>query len=247
MADQTNLTAKQAAFCREYLTDLNATAAAVRAGYSEKTARQAGSQNLSKPAIQAEVARLTGDRNRRVELTADDVLQELRRIAFADVGELFDGGKLRPLAEIPEGARRAISSLETTETKSGIVTKIRLSDKIRALELAGKHLRLFTPRIEVSGPDGQPLQTEARPDSRAVGDYAQELLGGWRDFRDADGEAAEVDAETHELIARVVAHVATGDAAVGDARELGQRLAASALIARKLRPPASWRGAESAG
>ena len=84
-ADTSTLTLKRARFVREFLLDLNATQAAIRAGYSEKTARQAGSRLLTNADIQAEAQRLAQERQQNVELNAEEVLQALKRIAFAPI------------------------------------------------------------------------------------------------------------------------------------------------------------------
>ena len=86
-ADTSTLTLKQSRFVREFLVDLNATQAAIRAGYSEKTARQAGSRLLTNADIQAEVQRLARERQQNVELTAEKVLEVLMRIAFAPIAQ----------------------------------------------------------------------------------------------------------------------------------------------------------------
>lgn len=85
-----SLSDRMEAFCQEYLVDLNATAAAIRAGYSEKTARQIGGENLGKSEIADRIAELKAERSRRVEVTADEVLAELKGIVFADTNELVE-------------------------------------------------------------------------------------------------------------------------------------------------------------
>lgn len=85
-----SLSDRMEAFCQEYLVDLNATAAAVRAGYSERTARQIGGENLGKPEIADRIAELMAERSARVEVTADQVLAELKGIVFADTNELVE-------------------------------------------------------------------------------------------------------------------------------------------------------------
>lgn len=86
------LTDKQEIFCKEYIIDFNATRAAEAAGYSKKTARFQGSENLSKPYIQCRIKELTADRNERTEITADRVVQELAKFAFnkEGVSDAFD-------------------------------------------------------------------------------------------------------------------------------------------------------------
>lgn len=85
-----SLTDKQRRFVDEYLVDLNATQAAIRAGYSEDTARQIGSENLSKPDIADAIAEAMAERSKRVQITADEVLRELKDIATTDANELVE-------------------------------------------------------------------------------------------------------------------------------------------------------------
>ncbi len=80
MRNESKLTERQKMFCKEYIVDLNATQASIRAGYSEKTARQIGSENLSKPYIQDEIASLIKEREERVKLRADKVLEDIERV-----------------------------------------------------------------------------------------------------------------------------------------------------------------------
>lgn len=147
---------KRAAFCLEYLKDHNAAAAARRAGYSVKTSDRAGHELLSFPEVRARIAELEKEQVQRVKVEADRLLLELLRIATSDVGEMYDReGKLLPLHEMPEGARRAIGGVETEEKVVGDgedgedlatavrVKKVKLIDKVRALELLGKHKGLW--------------------------------------------------------------------------------------------------------
>lgn len=159
MAEQ-ELNAQQELFCREYMKDLNATQAAIRAGYSEKTARQIGSENLSKPYIRERIDHLAGRRLKLVDLTAENILIEMGRLAKADIRDFYDeNGNLRPIHEIPEDARRAISGVDVEELFAGRgddrdhigrSKKIRLWDKTKALEMLGKYHKLLTDRQEVS-------------------------------------------------------------------------------------------------
>lgn len=169
MADVSDLTPKQAAFVREYLVDLNATQAAIRAGYSEKTARQQGERLLSKADIAAAVQAAMNKRAARVEVKCDDILRELMRIAMVDVSKAFDAsGNLLPLHEIPEDVRRAIAGIEIQERAMGEdddglvlrTKKVKFWDKPKALELLGKHLKLFIDRVEHTGKDGGPIEME---------------------------------------------------------------------------------------
>lgn len=160
------LTPKQAAFVREYLVDLNATQAAVRAGYSEKGAEVQGHRLLSNAkvakAVQAGMERRAG----RVEVKADDVLRELKRLGMSDIANVFDvNGRLLRFRDFPEETRRAVSSIKVKSfTEPGddevevFTTEIKLWDKPKALELLGKHLKLFTEKLEHAGEGGGPLQ-----------------------------------------------------------------------------------------
>lgn len=107
------LSAKQAAFVREYLVDKNGTAAAIRAGYSARAAHQIASENLTKPTVKEAIQRAMDERAERVQVKADDVLRGIKEIADDK--------------EAPEQAR------------------------LKAFELLGKHLKLFTDKVEHSG------------------------------------------------------------------------------------------------
>lgn len=151
----------QDTFCREYLKDLNGTAAAIRAGYTETSAKSQASRLLADDRIQERIAQLNAERMARVQVDADTVLRELLRIATSDIGEAFkDDGGLKPLKEIPTDIRRAIQSIEIDELFDGFgqdrhqighTKKLKFWDKTKALEMLGKHLKLFTEKIEVSG------------------------------------------------------------------------------------------------
>ena len=148
---------KQAVFVREYLVDLNATAAAKRAGYSEKTAHVIGQENLRKPAIKEAISEAMNARSKRTEITADRVLIELGRLAFLDIRKAFNAdGSLKPIHELDDDTAAAIAGIEVSETaggdgSAGTLKKIKLSDKRASLELCGRHLQMWTDKIKVSG------------------------------------------------------------------------------------------------
>ena len=141
------LTPKQKAFAAEYLVDLNAAAAATRAGYSERTARAKGYVLLQTPEIQKLIQDGMAKRAKRLEITQDQVVQELARIAFfnatraARVVNNQYGAQVEftDTEDLTDDERAAISGIE--ETKHGI--KVSSYDKIRALELLGRHLGMF--------------------------------------------------------------------------------------------------------
>lgn len=154
------LSAKQALFVQEYLVDLNATQAAIRAGYSEDTAKQIGSENLSKPDLQEAIQQAMDLRAARVGITADRVLVELAKLGFADVRNMFtDADQLKSIKDLPDDIAAAVQAVEVVTRPDGVdengnkqvefVNKIKLADKKGALELLGKHLKLFSDRTEL--------------------------------------------------------------------------------------------------
>lgn len=134
---------KRLRFISEYLKDFNGTQAAIRAGYSKRSAASIAFEVLREPEIQAAIQR----RLEKLGMSADEVLIELARIGRADVKEMFgeDGKMLHP-KDMPESIRRAISGIEV---KAGTI-KVRFWSKTEALNLAGKYHKLFVDRSEVT-------------------------------------------------------------------------------------------------
>jgi len=158
------LTAKQKLFCHEYLIDLNATQAAIRAGYSEKTAYSIGNENLKKPEIAEYVAKCKQKRSERTQIDADWLLKRLADEAEADVADLYNkAGGLKPVHEWPEIWRKGlVAGLDVhqeytyedgNKVPDGFIMKVKLSDRIKRLELIGKHVNIqaFKDKIEHSG------------------------------------------------------------------------------------------------
>lgn len=155
------LTDKQELFCQEYLIDLNATQAAIRAGYSEKTAQQTGSENLSKPVIQARISELKSTRCEKLAVDAAYVLQrhiEIDRMDMADI--LTDEGYMKPIREWPKVWRQYLSGMDIAELwegrgdekeQVGVLKKIKWPDKVKNLELLGKHVdvQAYKEKIEM--------------------------------------------------------------------------------------------------
>jgi phage terminase small subunit len=148
----TKLTPRQEAFVREYLVDLNGKQAAIRAGYSERSAESTASALLRVPKVAEAVAEAKGERARRCEVSADRVLQELARIAFADPAAAYGpDGKLLSVREMPPETRSALAGMDVEEGGDGKVTrKVKTWGKVQALELLGKHLGMFTEKVEHS-------------------------------------------------------------------------------------------------
>lgn len=186
------LTPKQARFVEEYLVDLNATQAAIRAGYSEKTAYSIGQENLTKPEVAAAICEAQDARSKRTEITADRVLKEYAKLGFADLRNAVtwrvnsdqvlmnqDGEEIscpaniieiNPSDEIDDDTAAALS--EVSMSKDGTI-KIKLHDKKGALDSMAKHLGMFVERHEHSGPGGGPLDVKSssleRLESRIAG------------------------------------------------------------------------------
>ena len=143
------LTDKQRKFCEEYLIDLNATQAAIRAGYSENSANEIASQNLAKLNIQEYLSKRQKELSEATGITQKKVIEEYAKIAFVDIREVFGPDNvLFDVRQIDDSTAAAISSVEVDEMKMGGITigntkKIKFHDKIRALEALGKHLGIF--------------------------------------------------------------------------------------------------------
>lgn len=168
---ENELTAKQRAFVREYLIDLNAAQAAIRAGYSGKTAKEIGAENLTKPNIAAAIESAMKIRAARTDITADRVLKELAKIGFADVrkaikwqGSLVteednpDGGDTLVIKNVVTNNVQIISSEDIDDDTAAAISeisqnsnggiKLKLHDKRAALVDIGKHLGMFVDRVD---------------------------------------------------------------------------------------------------
>lgn len=146
------LTPKQSLFVKEYLVDLNATQAAIRAGYSEKTASQIGEENLRKPDIAREVELAMEKRGKRTGITADRVLVEIERLALYDPKDFLHIRGPEDIAELPEEVRRAITGWKWDRQGNFLISFA----KETALQMLGKHHGLFTEKqiIDHTSSDG---------------------------------------------------------------------------------------------
>lgn len=149
------VTKKQKRFVEEYLIDLNATQAAIRAGYSPDTAKSIGSENLTKPNIKAAIDRAIAERSRRTGINQDRVLLELAKVAFLNPVDVIDmdGATIRGEANRDDTACIASVKVKTIPTDDGQITEreVKVYDKLKALELLGKHLGMFTDKVKVDG------------------------------------------------------------------------------------------------
>ena len=168
------ITPKQQRFVSEYLIDLNATQAAIRAGYSPRTAKQMGTENLAKPVLAAAIQKAMADRGKRTEIEADDVIRELAKIGFAnmmDYTRVTDEGEMVvDLSKITREQAAAIGEVTVEDFMDGrgddarAVRRVRfkLADKRAALVDLGRHFALFTDNMRFAGKDGGPIQHEVR-------------------------------------------------------------------------------------
>lgn len=153
------LTPKQARFVAEYLVDLNATQAAIRTGYSAKTAKQQGSRLLTNAVISAAITTSTRQQLTTTELSAARVLEEYRRLAFVDARSFWDAhGNVKPMSELTAEQGSALAGFEALikNAKAGdgitdTIHKFKLWDKTKALDSLAKHFGLLKDTIDVQG------------------------------------------------------------------------------------------------
>ena len=156
------MTDAQKRFCDEYLIDLNATKA-YKVAYpnckKDETACVNGSRLLRNARVQEYIAIHQKQREERTQVTQDKVIHELAKIAFADIRALYDdNGNLKNVKCLEDNIAGAVSQLETFEEYEGRgddreyvgdTKKVKLLDKTKALELLGKHLGMFTDKLEL--------------------------------------------------------------------------------------------------
>lgn len=178
---ENELTPKQRAFVREYLIDLNATQAAIRAGYAELSASAEGSRLLANVKVAAAVEAAMKSRAERTDITADRVLKELAKIGFADIRRAVkwqsamiteednpDGGDIAVIKTVVTNTVQMVASEELDDETAAAIAevsqnttggvKIKLHDKRAALVDIGRHLGMFKDRVEHSGPNGGPIE-----------------------------------------------------------------------------------------
>jgi phage terminase small subunit len=147
------LTPKQKRFVDEYLVDLNASQAAIRSGFSPRTSRFIGYRLLTMPKIKEALRGAQEDLTRRTEVTQERVIAELAAIAFSNIGDIVswgpDGVSVKSADELSPEILASVADVSKSSGKEGGMVRVRLHDKLRALELLGKHLGLFTDRVEV--------------------------------------------------------------------------------------------------
>lgn len=152
------LTNKQKRFIEEYLVDLNATQAAIRAGYSPETAKEIGCENLTKPNIKNEIDKAIAERSRRTGINQDRVLREIAKIAFVNPSDVINFNQATVKENASDDDLAVISGvkIKSIPTDDGDIQEreVKLYDKLKALDMLGKHLGMFTDKIELKGDMG---------------------------------------------------------------------------------------------
>lgn len=147
------MTKKQKRFVEEYLIDLNATQAAIRAGYSPDTAGSIGGENLQKPEISNAISKAMAERSKRTGINQDRVLRELAKIAFVNAVEVIDPETATVRVDATPEDTAAIQSIKVKESfsETGQMTEreVKMADKLKALELLGKHLGMFNDKLNI--------------------------------------------------------------------------------------------------
>ena len=150
---------------------VNATQAAIRAGYSPDTAKEIGCENLTKPNIRACIDREMAERSKRTGVNADRVVQELAKIAFVNAVDVIDPETATVKEDaLPEDTAAIQSVKVKTFGDDGLEREIKMADKLKALELLGKHMGMFKDKVELSGT----LDTE----KTKLDDLLQQMRGG---------------------------------------------------------------------
>lgn len=148
------LTAKQQRFVEEYLIDLNATQAAIRAGYSARNAGKIGPELLGKTRVAEAVSKAIATRSRRTGINQDRVLRELAKVAFVNAADVIDidEAALRSDANRDDTAAIASVKVKTIPTEAGDIVEreVKTYDKLKALELIGKHLGMFKDKVDMN-------------------------------------------------------------------------------------------------
>lgn len=149
-------------FAKEYVRDLNATRAAKAAGYSQSTASAQGSRLLTNRKVQKLVDAETSKWASKCDISVEMVAEGLRKQGFYDARAFYrEDGTLKSIPELDEETAFALSGFETEKLyqhyskgaaeEIGTVSKIKMADRTKALELLGRHLKMFTDKVEHSG------------------------------------------------------------------------------------------------
>jgi len=148
------MTEKQKRFVEEYLIDLNATQAAIRAGFSVKTANEQGSRMLANVSIQTAISKAMAERSKRTGVNQDRIVLELAKIAFVNAGDVINMDEATVKEDAATDDVAAIQSIRVkifpTKDGDGIEREVKLEPKLKALELLGKHLGMWNDKLDVN-------------------------------------------------------------------------------------------------
>jgi len=150
---------RQVRFCEEYLLDLNATKAYIRAGYSASSAAQAASELMARGDIRDCIAYLEKDQCSAADVTPELILREFKRLALVRTDTMFDSsGNLKPPALWTKDQSACVQSFDVVsrnltagDGSTDVILKVRMYDKTKALDSLAKHLNLLTERVEHTG------------------------------------------------------------------------------------------------
>lgn len=153
------LTPQQEEFCRQYVITLSIKQALLAAGYAAEATQSQGSRLMKDPRIAEFIQKLMDERSERTAITADRVLEKIWALADFDLADAYDNkGRLKSVHDMPVELRKAIAGIEVFEEYEGTgndriyvgdTKKVKLFDRLKALELMGRHLKLFTDKVEV--------------------------------------------------------------------------------------------------
>ena len=148
------LSDKRKRFAEEYLVDYNATRAAIRAGYSPRSADVTGSRLLANARVRAYIDARIAEQDRRTGIRQERIMRELARVAFLDPTRLADMDSGRVFDSATEDDRAAIQAIkvktfESADGSGGVEREIRFADKLKALELLGKRYAMWVEKQEV--------------------------------------------------------------------------------------------------
>jgi phage terminase small subunit len=164
MSDNYEINEKQELFCNEYLKDRNATRAAIRAKYSPETAAEQASRLLRNVNIKARINELIKEQLDKIKIDVGFILREILNSATIDISDAYDeNGNIKSISEMPEPLRKSIIQIESDELFDGVgkdraligyTKKIRIQDRIKSLDLLGRHLKMFTDVHVIPGLEG---------------------------------------------------------------------------------------------
>lgn len=154
------MTPEQVMFCHEYIVDFNGTRSARAAGYSPKALRSTASRLLTHSNVRTLVNHLKLQRMKRIEVTADKVVQELARIAFHDTADFMDKTGSSVSIKDFDAMGDQTRVIKTIKTAPGGVMELVLHDKMKALEMLGRHMSLFTDNVNNTNNGGDMPKTQ---------------------------------------------------------------------------------------